>query len=92
MSIEHSESSDAHRRRRSDDPPLLYVLSDDLQLHGPKFGCDLSQCGACTAIVDEEATDAGETSITAVPAAIGNAVFDATGAKLRQMPFTPERE
>ena len=31
--------------------PLLYVLSDDLQLRGPKFGCGLSQCGACTAIV-----------------------------------------
>ena len=41
--------------------------------------------------VEEEATGAGETSITAVPAAIGNAVFDATGARLRQMPFTPER-
>jgi nicotinate dehydrogenase subunit B len=41
--------------------------------------------------VDEEATGAGETSITAVPAAIGNAVFDATGARLRQIPFTPER-
>jgi nicotinate dehydrogenase subunit B len=40
---------------------------------------------------DEEATGAGETSITAVPAAIANAVFDATGARLRQMPFTPER-
>ena len=40
---------------------------------------------------DEEATGAGETSITAVPAAIASAVFDATGARLRQMPFTPER-
>jgi nicotinate dehydrogenase subunit A len=28
--------------------PLLYVLSDDLQLRGPKFGCGLAQCGACT--------------------------------------------
>ena len=28
--------------------PLLYVLSDDLELRGPKFGCGLSQCGACT--------------------------------------------
>ena len=35
--------------------PLLYVLSDDLQLRGPKFGCGLSQCGACTAIVDGNA-------------------------------------
>ena len=31
--------------------PLLYVLSDDLQLRGPKFGCGLGQCGACTVIV-----------------------------------------
>lgn len=31
--------------------PLLYVLSDDLELRGPKFGCGLAQCGACTVIV-----------------------------------------
>ena len=31
--------------------PLLYVLSDDLQLRGPRFGCGLGQCGACTVIV-----------------------------------------
>jgi nicotinate dehydrogenase subunit B len=40
---------------------------------------------------DEEATGAGETSITIVAAAIGNAIFDATGARVRQSPFTPER-
>ncbi len=40
---------------------------------------------------DEEATGAGETSITVAAAAIGNAIFDATGARLRQIPFTPER-
>jgi nicotinate dehydrogenase subunit A len=31
--------------------PLLYVLSDDLALRGPKFGCGLGQCGACTVLV-----------------------------------------
>ena len=31
--------------------PLLYVLSDELQLRGPKFGCGLAQCGACTVLV-----------------------------------------
>ena len=31
--------------------PLLYALSDDLALNGPKFGCGLGQCGACTVIV-----------------------------------------
>ncbi len=37
------------------------------------------------------ATGAGETAITVVPAAIGNAIYDATGVRLRQLPFTPER-
>ncbi len=40
---------------------------------------------------NEEATGAGETSITLIASAVGNAVFDATGARLRQIPFTPER-
>jgi nicotinate dehydrogenase subunit A len=35
--------------------PLLYVLSDDLGLKGPKFGCGLGQCGACTVIVKGQA-------------------------------------
>src|SRR5882724_2577544 len=34
------------------DTPLLYVLADDLQLNGPKFGCGLAQCGACTVLLD----------------------------------------
>jgi len=40
---------------------------------------------------DDEATGAGETSITLMAAAIGNAIFDATGARLRQIPLTAER-
>jgi aerobic-type carbon monoxide dehydrogenase small subunit (CoxS/CutS family) len=35
--------------------PLLYVLADDLALNGPKFGCGLGQCGACTVIVGDRA-------------------------------------
>jgi nicotinate dehydrogenase subunit A len=35
--------------------PLLYVLRDDLQLNGPKFGCGLGQCGACTVIIGDQA-------------------------------------
>ena len=34
--------------------PLLYVLSDELQLRGPKFGCGLAQCGSCTVIIQGE--------------------------------------
>ncbi len=38
------------------DTPLLYVLRDNLALNGPKFGCGLGQCGACTVHVDGVAT------------------------------------
>jgi nicotinate dehydrogenase subunit A len=38
------------------DTPLLYVLRDNLALNGPKFGCGLAQCGACTVHVDGQAT------------------------------------
>ena len=34
------------------DAPLLYILRNDLELNGPKFGCGLAQCGACTVLVD----------------------------------------
>ena len=40
---------------------------------------------------DVDAMGAGETAITVAAAAIGNAVFDATGVRLREVPFTPER-
>ena len=37
------------------DTPLLYVLRDNLGLHGPKFGCGLAQCGSCTVLLDGRA-------------------------------------
>ena len=42
---------------RVDDPqmPLLYALRNDLDLHGPRFGCGLAQCGSCTVLVDGRA-------------------------------------
>lgn len=44
-----------HRLDLDPSTPLLYVLSDDLGLRGPKFGCGLAQCGSCTVIVKGQA-------------------------------------
>ena len=49
--------------------PLLYVLSDDLALRGPKFGCGLGQCGACTAIVGGRAIRSCVTPVSSVEGA-----------------------
>ncbi len=45
--------------------PLLYALRNDLQLNSPKFGCGLSQCGACTVIMDGNAIRSCVTPISA---------------------------
>jgi nicotinate dehydrogenase subunit A len=50
-----------------DDPdmPLLYALRDNLSLHGPRFGCGLGQCGACTVHVDGKALRSCEAPLSA---------------------------
>jgi nicotinate dehydrogenase subunit A len=48
------------------DTPLLYVLRNDLELNGAKFGCGLAQCGACTVLIDGRATRSCVTPISAV--------------------------
>ena len=45
----------SHQLDVEPDTPLLYVLRDNLGLHGPKFGCGLAQCGSCTVLVDGKA-------------------------------------
>ena len=46
--------------------PLLYALRNDLQLNGPKFGCGLAQCGACTVIMDGNAVRSCATPMVTV--------------------------
>jgi len=55
-------------RVRADDPemPLLYALRDDLALHGPRFGCGLGQCGACTVHIDGAAVRSCVTPLSTV--------------------------
>lgn len=45
--------------------PLLYVLRDDLGLKGPRFGCGMAQCGACTVIMDGETLRSCSVPVTA---------------------------
>lgn len=58
-----------HRLDLDPTTPLLYVLSDDLALNGPKFGCGLSQCGACTVIAGGKAIRSCVTPVSSVQGA-----------------------
>jgi nicotinate dehydrogenase subunit A len=46
--------------------PLLYILRNDLELNGPRFGCGLAQCGACTVIIDGKAVRSCVTPVRTV--------------------------
>ena len=48
------------------DTPLLYVLRNDLELNGAKFGCGLAQCGACTVLIDGRAARSCVTAIDTI--------------------------
>ncbi|HVX39040.1 MAG TPA: (2Fe-2S)-binding protein [Gemmatimonadaceae bacterium] len=55
----------AHDVDAAPDTPLLYVLRDDLGLTGPKFGCGLGQCGACTVHINGAAVRSCRTPLSA---------------------------
>ena len=63
--------------------PLLYVLRGALGLHGPKFGCGLGQCGACTVMIDRQAT---RSCTTAVSRAAGREVTTLEGLGTLEKP------
>ncbi len=70
-----------------DDPdiPLLYVLRDQLELHGPRFGCGLGQCGACTVLIDGEAVRSCVTPLSTVKGKITTLDGLATHDKLHPL-------
>ena len=68
--------------------PLLYVLSDDLGLNGPKFGCGLGQCGACTVIVKGQAI---RSCITPVKAVAGSEITTLEGLGTVEKPHPIQR-
>ena len=65
-----------HAVEASIDTPLLYVLRNELRLHGPRFGCGLAQCGACTALLGDQAI---RTCVTPVGAVQGKHVTTLEG-------------
>ncbi len=64
-----------------DDPstPLLFVLQENFQLNGPKFGCGLSQCGACTVLLDGQPIRSCVTDVSSVD---GHSVTSLEGLSL----------
>jgi nicotinate dehydrogenase subunit A len=63
--------------------PLLYVLSDELGLNGPKFGCGLAQCGSCTVLVQGRAV---RSCVTPVEAVAGSEVLTLEGLGTPESP------
>jgi nicotinate dehydrogenase subunit A len=56
----------AHSVEAAGDTPLLYVLRNDLELNGAKYGCGFAQCGACTVVVDGKAVRSCVTPLSTV--------------------------
>jgi nicotinate dehydrogenase subunit A len=70
----------------SADTPLLYVLRNDLGLHGPRFGCGLAQCGACTVHLNGKAI---RSCVTPVASVVGQKVvtLEGLGTALKPHPM-----
>ncbi|QJI29435.1 (2Fe-2S)-binding protein [Pseudomonas sp. ADAK18] len=65
------------------DTPLLLILRNDLQLNGPKYGCGLGECGACTVIIDGVAARA---CVFPLSGAVGRAIVTLEGLGSREAP------
>jgi aerobic-type carbon monoxide dehydrogenase small subunit (CoxS/CutS family) len=81
-----------HKVAASSDTPLLYVLSNELQLNGPRFGCGLAQCGSCSVLADGVEI---RSCVTPVSAAAGKAITTLDGlpawyARQKRMAKDPE--
>lgn len=76
----------------SPDTPLLYVLSNELMLQGPRFGCGLAQCGSCSVLVNGAET---RSCVTPVSATVGKSITTLEGlpawyAAQKKLPRVPE--
>jgi len=81
-----------HSITASPDTPLLYVLTNDLELRGPRFGCGLGQCGACSVLVDGEEV---KSCVTPTASVVGKSITTLEGlpawyAERMNLPEVPE--
>ncbi len=65
------------------DTPLLYVLRNDLELNGPKFGCGLGECGTCTVLIDGTAARA---CVIPIDGCVGRQIVTLEGLGSRDKP------
>ena len=79
LQVNHAE----HTLSVAPDTPLLYILRNDLACNGPKYGCGLGQCGACTVLVDGLAA---RSCVLPVRAAVGHAVTTLGGLGTAEHP------
>ena len=77
-----------HSAKATADTPLLYVLRDELQLRGPRFGCGLAQCGACAVLLDGQEI---RSCVTPVAAVTGRRVTTLEGLPAPVRPAGRER-
>ena len=66
MGISITVNGKAHSVDAAADTPLLYVLRNDLEMNGAKYGCGFAQCGACTVVVEGKAVRSCVTLLSAV--------------------------
>ena len=66
MAVSVTVNGKRHAVQAAPDTPLLYVLRNELQLNGPKFGCGLAQCGACTVHIAGRAVRSCSIPVSAV--------------------------
>ena len=66
MSISLEVNGRTHAVDADGETPLLYVLRNDLQLKGARFGCGIGSCGACTVVIDGKAVQSCDVSLSAV--------------------------
>jgi nicotinate dehydrogenase subunit A len=78
----------SHETQAAPETPLLYVLRNELQLNGPKFGCGLGQCGACTVHL---AGVPVRSCVTPVSATAGKPIVTVEGLGTEQAPHALQR-